>query len=510
MKRKKIFVSAGISWLEGIMILILAFACVYGILQKAQTFDSGYHLVDDHELIRMEFSFQNGSVSLGQAMTSWIQNDFYNRYRPLYWVERVTCTFLWGSELLYWNYYTAVKGILAFILLYFMARFLKYNRVVSAMLPCVVMLGSQFTPWYRSANQESTGLLLAAFVLCMIAAQAYYHKYKAWYYNSFIVAGAILCGLVKESFTLFMPIFIALKLWLEYWEEGKEPAKGDFLRCLQGNAVTYGMIFMAMIVNVGMILFRVGVDKVSYAGFQKGTPLWVYKQGIENSLFIHMKSYTYVGVLIFLLAVVCYKAIEKKDIMKYVCLAIIGACIMAIQLAAHAKSGMWERYMIPYTIAYGLVFVLLAYHFFERDKIHKMVYYVVLLGFIGNGIKTAYQGSLHYAEDGRSIHAFLNEVYTQTEEDDDIVCAFYDEELNLSVESWLEAHGRTKTYTWINDGFKNEIQLAGSAPEQYRIEDVDALVCYEWQAEDMRKLLEIGPEEDCEMYYFNGYLLIIV
>lgn len=353
------------------MILILAFACVYGILQKAGTFDSGYHLVDDHELIRLECSFKNGSVSLGQAIASWMKNDFHSRYRPLYWLERVTCAFLWGSELLYWNYYTVIKGILAFILLYFMARYLKYNRVVSVIMPCVVMFGSQFTPWYRSANQESTGLLLAAFVLCMIAAQAYHHKYRAWYYNVLIAAGAILCGLVKESFTLFMPMFMALKLWLAYWEDDKEPVKGDFLRCLKSNAITYGIMILAMIVNVGMILFYVGVDKVSYAGFQEDTPLWVYKQGIINSVFVHMKSYTYVGILISLLAVVCYKAIEKKEIKKYLCLAMIGVCIMAIQLLAHAKSGMWERYMIPFTVAYGLIFVLLAYHFLKKIRFRK-------------------------------------------------------------------------------------------------------------------------------------------
>lgn len=46
-------------------------------------------------------------------------------------------------------------------------------------------------------------------------------------------------------------------------------------------------------------------------------------------------------------------------------------------------------------------------------------------------------------------------------------------------------------------------------PEQYLIEDVDALVCYEWQAENMLEMLGIRTEEDCSMYYFNDYLLIL-
>lgn len=81
-----------------------------------------------------------------------------------------------------------------------------------------------------------------------------------------------------------------------------------------------------------------------------------------------------------------------------------------------------------------------------------------MLGLIGSSIKTAYQRSADYAEEGRNVAQFLNEVYTQTENDDNILCAFYDEELNLAVECWLEIHNRTRAYTWIDNGFKNEVQ----------------------------------------------------
>lgn len=37
------------------MILVLTFLLVYGILQKFGALTSGYHLVDDHDLVRLRF-----------------------------------------------------------------------------------------------------------------------------------------------------------------------------------------------------------------------------------------------------------------------------------------------------------------------------------------------------------------------------------------------------------------------------------------------------------------------
>lgn len=495
-------------WLEHIVVLALAIFVVYGILLEADTLTSGYHFTDDHELIRMEQMFENGSVSLGQAVKEHVINDFRIRYRPLYWTERVTGAYLWGSQLSSWNYYTAVKGIAAFCLLYWMSRFLGYNRIISILTPCVVMLGNQFTPWFRSSNQESTGLLLASLVLCLTAAQARCRKYRAWYFNVPIAAGAILCGLVKESFTLFMPVFAGLKFWLEYWGGEGEPEKGRFLRCLKSNLLTYAAILLAMLVNVWMILFRVGVDKISYAGFHRETELWVYKQGILNSLFDYTKIYTQTGIVILLLAVVCYGALNRRNAKKYAGLAVMAGGAMAVQLAAHAKSGMWERYMIPYTVAYVFLFVFAAYPFFEKDRIQRIVFYGVFLWLAWNGVSTSRAMAAAYAREGRNASLLLEEVCAQTEAEEHILCAFQDGELNLACECWLETHGRTVAYSWTNGSFDNKVQLAGSVPEPYEMDNVRGLLCYEWQKDSMLELLET-EEEQCGVYRFGSYMLIV-
>lgn len=508
-KSKRSMNAAMSGCLECIAVLALAVILVYGILQRSGTLTSGYHFLDDHELIRMEQAFQNGAVTLDHAVKNCVVNDLAIRFRPFYWVERVIGTYFFGSELLYWNYYTAVKGVMAFCLLYWMARFLKYNRIVSALVPCVVMLGDQFMPWFRSANQESTGVLLAAFVLCMIAAQSYCRKYTAWYYNIPIVAGAVLCGLVKESFTLFMPVFIGVKFWLEYWDIEKEPEKGRFMKCLKSNLIPGGIIFLAMAVNVWMILFRVGTDKIGYAGFDQETALWVYRQGIINSLFDYTKLYTDMGIVILLLAIVCYRAMDKRNLKKQAGLALIAGCAMAVQLVAHAKSGMAVRYMLPYTIAYVFLFVFVAYHFFEKDRVQRIVFYMVLLWLAGNGARSAYMQAEGYTQTGRDVSLLLNEACTRTQEDESILCAFYDEELNLASECWLETHGRPIVYSRKNDGFEDKVQLTDNVPESYSLNDVYALLCYEGQKESMLQLMGLEEGKDCGVYQFGDYMLIV-
>lgn len=522
MKKWKFRNTAVPGWLECVVVLFAAAVILCGILGGAGTFGSGYHFADDHELIRIEKAFRDGAATLGEAVVAHMRGDLHWRYRPLYWAERVTGTWFFGSDLFLWNCYTAVKGTLAFCLLYWMSRYLDYNRVISALVPGVVMLGAQFTPWFRSANQENTGLLLTAFTLCMIAAQAHYRKQgrfsgnkcgagrvSFWYYDLLIVVGAVLCGLVKESFTLFMPVFIALKIWLEYCDGGKTLPKGHFLRCLKRNLIPCGLIFLAMLANVWMILFRVGVDKVSYAGFDSGTDLWVYKQGVKLSLFQYTKIYTDMGILLLLLAVMCYRAIDRERVKRDVGIVLISGCAMGVQLIAHAKSGMWERYMLPYTVAYVFLFVFALYPLFEKDRVHRMVFYAVLLWLAGNGGKVAYEKSVEYAEDGGNVSQLFGEVCARTGETDEILCAFYDDELNLSLECWLEVHGRPAVYCWTDGAFEDKVQLGGHVPGLIHMEDVDAVLCYGQQREEMLLLLglEDGKEGGC--YQFGNYLLIL-
>lgn len=184
----------GKEWIEVLAVFGLGFVLMFGILIKSGTLKSGYHFTDDHELIRIEYTLENSEQSVPSLMNAMIKNDFHSRFRPFYWVERVACTAIFGSDLYPWNIYTGIKGILAFALLVLTARKLKFGRIISLLFAAIIMFGPQFTPWFRSANQENTGLLLCALVLWLISVQYHKGKYNGRIWNSAIVLAIILCG----------------------------------------------------------------------------------------------------------------------------------------------------------------------------------------------------------------------------------------------------------------------------------------------------------------------------
>ena len=500
-------------WQDIVIALLAGTIIVAGILCIARTIWSGYHFLDDHELLRLEQLAEQGQP-LGTTIRTWIRNDMNLRYRPLYWTERVAVGYLFGSNLIAWNIWTAVKGIFAFALLYLTARFLKSGRLISLIFPMIIMLGAQFTPWYRSANQESTGLLLCAAILCLLAAQYESRKFTSVAYNIPIVVLVVLLGLVKESFTLFMPVFPALKLWLEYWD-GCDPAwegtkrKGRLMRMIRENLAVYLCILVALLANVYTLLFRVGVDQISYAGFHKDTSLGQYLYGISNSVFHNMKWNTMIAGLLLFMMLLCYQLIEKYNIKRYLSLCAILLCAMAVQLVAHAKCQMWERYLFPYIVAYALIFVLLGYHIFEKDKFRRKIYVAVLLVSLWITIPIAARSARDYAKDGEWTQEYFQCIMENTTPGDRIVAAFADEELDFSSECWLELHGRSQVFSFVGENWKNTAQLGEALTGECSWENVKVITCYSYAQIYTLSFVDGVTEDDFDTYTFGNYMVMV-
>ena len=204
-----------------------------------------------------------------------------------------------------------------------------------------------------------------------------------------------------------------------------------------------------MLVNVYMILFRVGVDHVSYAGFHKDTGLGQYFQGIRTSLLQNMKWNTIIAGLLLFMVLLCYQLIERYNIRKYLSLCVLMFGAMCVQLVAHARSGMWERYLFPYVIAYAFLFVLLGYRIFEKDRFRSKIYVVVLLLLLANTVPGSVRAARDYAKTGEWVAEYFSCILDNTTSADRIVSAFGDEELDMATECWLEVHDRTQVYNAV-------------------------------------------------------------
>ena len=261
-----------------------------------------------------------------------------------------------------------------------------------------------------------------------------------------------------------------------------------------------------------MIVFYVGIDQVSYAGFHEGVSLADYWSGIVYSLKFNMGSYTIAGG-VFLFAIVMYVLEISKELRKkYLWFAAISAYVMAVQLIAHAKSLMWERYMIPWVVGYAFLFVLLGYRIFEQNKWRRTVYTAVLIILFLVEAPKAYQMSRDYAYDGQMLRVYFQNIFDNSDEVSQVVCAFRDEEINLATECWLEVHGRTQVYSYdtLTGEFKNIVQLKGAVPEEFSWEQARVVVCYGDQVEIMLQLMGLSEESSYSVNQYSSYSVISV
>ena len=489
--------------LEPVIILLLGILLVGGTLYRTGTISSGYHFQDDHELIRYHVAFTEGNASLADLIGTAIAGDS-TRFRPMYWVERLTGIMLFGDEMVYWNWYTAFKGILTFYLLYYTARYLVRSRFISFLFTGITLFGAQFTPWYRSANQENTGLLFCALTLFLIAKQYHDKKYENLLMNILIPLSAVICGLIKESFTLFMPVFAALKFWLEYCENG------ECYKCFKRNLNVSIIILLSAAVNAGIILFHTGVDNVSYAGFQKGTSLLEYWSGIKYSLNFNLRSYTLAGAALFFAIVMFFHQLSKADQRKYAGFILIALYVMVVQLVVHAKSLMSERYIIPWIVGYTFLIVLLGYQLFRQDRWKKTLYIGILILLFLSEAPRAWSMSREYAYTGSMVRLYFQNILDKTSEDSHIVCAFYDPEVNIASECWLETHGRTLVYSFdtASEEFVNLSQLKMPSPEIFSWETATVITCYTSQAEQILQSVGISDPDQYDLSEHGIYCVI--
>lgn len=495
-----------------VIALLFGILLVGGILCKSGTVASGYHFLDDHEIVRFEYSLKHGNISVMEMIKATIKNDMNSRFRPLYWVERIAGTAIMGSNMLYWNIYKMIMGIATFYLLYLAARYLKNKWYTSALFAGIIMMGPQFTPWYRSANQENTGLFLCAIVLYFISRQYSKQKWKSYSYNIVIALFLILCGLEKESFTLMMPAFAALKFWLEYCSVYKDTKiKRTWMEILRRELIFYVSVLIAFFVNVYMILFQVGVDKVSYAGFQEETSIQQYIQSMIYSITTYLKWPFLFGVFVIVILIMCWQLFNKKQWKQYTGFAVIGFGIMALQLVVHAKSGMWERYIIPFIIGYAIIFVLLGSRFFAEDKIRRRVYAAVLTVLLLLGVQQAQKLALSYAEDGRLIAGYMNYILENTNADSKIIGAFTAGELNLATASWLEVKERPMeyAYNWNSGEMHDEVQLTELNQETVGWQNADVVLCYSVDVYTAIDMMGLTENDVYERIQYGPYAVVV-
>lgn len=376
------------------------------ILAGSGAIVSGYHLTDDHEIIRIHTDLASGGGFFPVAQ-KWIVSDFEIRFRPFYYFYRVLETQVFGTNILAWSIHNLVLAILTSGIFFSVFRRLKFPFWGSMFAVSLIFLGEQACIWWRLGPNETIGAFLLSITLFLLTLRARKDEYAGWYHLLYLVF-AVAMSLSKESFVLFIPALVFFQVFLS-----TEFGTASWIRSVRKNMWDELFLFAVMIAELCFIVLHVGTTKIGYAGVDEVDALGYFK-----TLLI-LSANNWVGPLVLFMTLslgyILFKTNANtsdrkraainwfRESFPYVVLAFL---ILLPQIILYAKSGIVARYAIPGVLGFVFPFLFLFKNIKEADagfSSVKTLVYVAVFAAIGFGSYKSFYGSYEFAHEGKEI-----------------------------------------------------------------------------------------------------------
>jgi hypothetical protein len=245
-----------------LIVLILTF-----LITATQTglITSGFrYFMDDHQIPLM----YNDLIHKGLIKTifTWINYDrSLSRFRPYYQIQIVALTQIFGLNSVLWFLYISILGSLTAFFLFFFGRLLKFSVPVALVFSISTLLGSQSEIWIRPLIPDSQGMFFLSIVLIFLGRSCKYENHSKLN-NIFLIIFTILMSLSKESYIIFIPTLIALKIWLfSYFRQV------SLWKAVQLNKTSLISLVFILTLEIFYIMFFLGTHGTGYAGVDENS-----------------------------------------------------------------------------------------------------------------------------------------------------------------------------------------------------------------------------------------------
>jgi len=385
---------------EDKIVILSLVLLVFLFLFISNTLNSGFHFVDDHEVIKMKNDLK--SSSLNTVSTNWVKEDLKNnsRFRPFYYIHRVVETRFLGSDFFLWSVYNGILCCLALIFFYRAMRNMEFGLGESIVFLIITFIGPQSSVWWRLGPGESLGITLIGF--------SFYFMSKCLYKRNFILNNLlfilflILASLTKESFLLIIPALIIYKIWNEkihIWSSLKES------------------VFKNMILVIPLIIFVMELVIIKYY-------VGITYSGLDNHFLNNISSIfstslhfirTYLNLLIVaILLLIIRRYLKNPPISINLLSLVFFLLILAPNIVLYAKSGLVERYLLPSSLGIGF-FVASIIKMIDKDqlKYRKIVLTLIIVSFLPYMFSSC-TDAIKFSKEGYATKKLLSAVSTNT------------------------------------------------------------------------------------------------
>jgi hypothetical protein len=425
------------------------------ILSITGTLQSGFHFVDNHEVVQTmkDMSDHNGSII--QVIQKWVSSDLLVRFRPMYMIDNVIvdniCHFNFTTLSIY---HCVLIIIIAFLLFVFMRK-LNFGKIESISFPIIALVGPQAAIWYRLGPNESIGMWYLAWSLIFMVYSIKSNKFRLFFRGLFCVF-SISMMLCKESFLLLTPALILSYITLVWLEDTSR----SYIVLIKKIIPEIFILAVSFLFCIGYVLLKINTESMGYAGI-KGVNYLSYLRCLYTIVFQGMIGV--VSILLFVTSSILtyrYSKSNKNQLILHLLVLFISSFIILPQVFLYAKSGVFERYFLPSTLAWSLMMVfsfsnfksLLSLHF--EDKYHsKLFLFEILLicSLFFPSLVRLFGEASEFTREGKEVNAVLSFInYNSCPESTVLMIAepISDAERTLSFRRYLGAvSGISKTYS---------------------------------------------------------------
>lgn len=344
------------NWKKALAASAFFFVFWFGLLYLSGSLTSGFHFTDDHQIISFSKTLENAGAI--ETALDWVERDVRSigRFLPVYYIHRLLQIEFFGTDFLVWGIY---DGLLAWLSSSLMAAFMLlagFSLLEAIIFPCLLFLGFQAGIWWRFGTAETIAMVILGAALASAASSA---RKKSPALDILFMAAGVLLMLTKETFILFIPALLFLKVWLT-----KKERRLGWPGALKAEALPVAVLLFLSGAAVLYIKFFVGTTGIGYAGYE-GISAGPFISALVNYLFA---SQSWLVALGFALAVSA-PARDKRPWGDIAAVFVLLALSLLPQAALHAKSGVSERYILPGI--FGLVFAAVYFLRLAREALSK-------------------------------------------------------------------------------------------------------------------------------------------
>ena len=252
-------------YLINFLVLIVLTLIFLITASKTGLITSGFrYLIDDHQIPLMYKDLTD--KGLIETILTWINYDRgLSRFRPYYQIQIVALTQLFGLNSVLWFLYISILGSLTAFFLFFFGRLLKFSVPVALIFSISTLLGSQSEIWIRPLIPDSQGMFFLSIVLVFLGLSCKYENYSRLN-NTFFIIFTILMSLSKESYIIFIPTLIALKIWLfSYFRQV------SLWQAIKSTKTSLICLTSILALEIFYIIFFLGTSGTGYAGVDKNS-----------------------------------------------------------------------------------------------------------------------------------------------------------------------------------------------------------------------------------------------